>query len=272
MYYRKYFSGDIDDTTITTSVKFGNDISNTTVYVNQSIIIGNAIADTLKDIGVDAQYNEETFILHFNKKYDHGVYIFFTAQNSYTMALYSNEIGLTNKSNSSASYPLFSIPYGSQSGSYKFYITLKGEPKTMMLSEIGYYANPSKGSYFFIWGYCNDIRYNKKLFLWNASAALGSARSGKYYVRNIDSTLVEGYTGTTAQVNFRIIRLNSNDANTLPLINLFSYDGFFILENCFFGTSQISSTDTFYLIDEEEYYILDDYTIIKCKTEMPQVI
>ena len=273
MYYRKYFEGEIDDVSITTSIKLGIDTNNTTIYVNQTKILGNAIASILKSIGFNSEYNENTFILHFDKNFEHGIYIFFTAQNSYTIIPYSSESISSPRINSSTSYPIFYIQSGSKKGTYKFYITFKGDPKSLILTDIGYYSKPSGGGYYFIFGYGLDIRYNKKVFLFNAGAALGSARSTRYHVRNIDSTLVEGYkTSTTIQVDFRIVRLASSITDILPLINIFSYDGYFVLENCFSRPPQISSLDAFYLIDGDEYYILDDYTIIKCTTKLPQTL
>lgn len=257
MYFRRYFSGSIENPSENKRVTWG--ATTGTVYIEKSRILGHAIEDTLKAVGMDCRYDDDTFILHFDKNHECGAIIYYNGSN-YLCGLY---ISTFNGAPGKSKLNFFGIDILS-GNEYKFCITLLGDFKSLLYVGFGTYKSPESIYTNFFFGYGMDLRDNTKIIYLrpNTSASLMSA----VYISHIDSTGVDSYTDDT--FSLLSVQLQSK-SNIIALIPYFSKEGYFTFDNCFFGHTSLSTgIASFYLIDGEEYYYPHPSILIKCPTKI----
>ena len=256
MYFRRYFSGSIENPSENKRVTWGTTTS--TVYIEKSRMLGHAIQDTLNAVGMDCRYDDDTFILHFDKNHECGAIIYYNGSN-YLCGLY---ISTFNGELCKIEFKYFANDILSNN-EYKFYITLLGDFKSLLYVGFGTYKSPESLYTNFTFGYGTDLRDNTKIVYLYANT---SASFPTYmYISHIDSTGVDGYVGNNS-VSLVTVQLKDTKNDT-PLIPYFSKPGYLTIDNCFFGHYALTKGITsFYLIDGIEFYYPYDYILIKCPT------
>ncbi|MBD5632444.1 MAG: hypothetical protein HDP34_04375 [Clostridia bacterium] len=264
MYFRKYFAGNTIGTLDEkqTNVKFGASSTAYTVYKNQTKILGNAIAETLRVAGMNAVYDEEKFILYPDEDEEFGIGVIKTALATHTFVVFdadTNSYSTTATSNG-PSYQ----PFDASGETYKFYVTVIGDPQSLLRVHIGAYSSVTSTSYGFAIGVGKDIRNGRKVRFFAANPTLSTVA---FLVRYADNcSLVNGitYSGT---VSFSVAAVTGT-AEYLMLIPAFATNGFIIMENAFLGCSSalITGSTSFYYINGEEYYYPTATLLLKCPT------
>lgn len=263
MYYRKYFEGGPITASDTVKVTFGICSTQYSVLSQQSRVIGNAVAEVLREAGMNAYYNEEQYILYPNREKGLGIGIFKLAMGTISYVIFSSDDTSNYLVTGSAgvAYQPFYIGSNSDNGKYKFYVTVIGEPKGWLRIHIGTYSVPASMSYGFGIGYGKDIRDNRQVgYLVVNPANTTSA----FYVRHTDDcSLVDGiaYSGT---VKFSAAAV-TGQANVLVLINAYDSSGYLTMDNCYLGCQAlISGATSFYMINGVEYYYPNTNMLVKC--------
>lgn len=263
MYYRKYFEGDVGGATSETAiVTFGACTTNYTVYVNQSRVIGHAVEEVLRDAGMNAYYDDDRFILYPNKDEEMGIGIIKRTRNINGYVIYARDsTGVILKETDSSSYTSYQPFTNDTKGSYKFYVSIIGEPKGWLRVYIGAYSNPSIMSYGFGIGYGRDIRDNRRIGYLMTNPSYNTAA---FYVRHTDDcSLIEG-TEYAGKVSFSAPTV-SGQTNTLVLISAYATCGYLTMDNCYLGCEALSAgADNFYMINGVEYYYPNANMLIKC--------
>lgn len=274
MYYQKYFSGSVDATTTTTQYYMGLDKIATSTSCrsghikNRSDVIGNAIASTLKDVGYPNAYWDSTSGYIFFDKTNSRTGFYLSVQSS---TLYIS-IGFVSSSyqyiatptsgygyagitwNSYNSSPFYST--GQTASDYKFYITIKGEPKGVMSISIGTYNSPSSEySYLHIFR-GTDKRNNSDVLGFNAYQA--KTPHVAIFTKYSDATYIRELNQITDNRT-----LTLDDEQKIVLIPVFFEYGYIFLNNTFFNPG--ISTIGFYKIGNDTYYI-SSYWMTKCIT------
>ncbi|MCI8358059.1 MAG: hypothetical protein HFI51_07925 [Lachnospiraceae bacterium] len=259
MYYRKYFEGDVGGATAETAiVTFGACTTKYTVYVNQSRVIGHAIEEVLRDAGMNAYYDDDSFILYPDRSEGLGIGIIKGALLALGYVIYASDSTYVNFNQPSAS--LANQPFDT-GGNYKFYVSIIGEPKGWLRVHIGTYNAPASMSYGFGIGYGKDIRDNRRVgyLVMNPTNATSA-----FYVRHTDDgSLVDGiiYSG---MVKFSAAAV-TGQTNMLVLINAYDSSGYLTMDNCYLGCQALTSGATsFYMINGVEYYYPNNSMLIKC--------
>lgn len=267
MYYRKYFEGDVDGaTTETAKVTFGACTTEYSVYVNQSRIIGHALEEVLRDAGMNAFFDDEQFILYPNANEQFGIGVIKQAQLTFSLIMFSADSPYILIQNSSAGvgYQQFN---SDALGSYRFYITIIGEPTGLLSISMGTYSQPSSVSYnSFCIGYGKDIRNNKRTGYLRFGSFTDDITLCPRYVE--DNTLVDGIAYNTA-ISFSTLSV-SGETNALVLINAFSKSGYLTLDNCYLGCSALTRGQ-FYMINGTEYYYPVPLLLIKCPSKIGDI-
>lgn len=262
MYYRKYFEGAVPSTETTKNVKFGGGASTYTAYVNRSIVLGKAVEETLKAVGLNAYYDTEAFILYLNKSDKTGVGLIGTnAGNPYYYVYDDTASMLLSTINTSTTgyYPFSGM-------NYKFYVSLIGEPTTLFSVAIGGYSYPTTTAFGGItFGIGLNKKTEKEIFLYGGSFFMGSTPT--FRVKNIDGTRDE-YNAVNIAIGFQTIQLNGY-TNGVILKEIFDTTGMYTIKDCYMGCKTLSAgTTSFYSINGIEYYCPNAYFIIKCPSKI----
>lgn len=258
MYYRKYFKGAVSASNTTKSIpkRYGT-TSKATAYANQTIVLNNAIKETLQDCGINVNFDEDDFQLWVEGL---PLSIYFTSATAYSIFSPFNDTAFSIANG--ANY----IPFSGVN--YEFYITVKGEPKNLFDVYIGFYSTPGtmNTSYGFSICKAKGIKENVEL------VGTSKPRSGSMFMfKKIDDGVELVYPGIAVTATMAIGYSITNDVElseggkTIPLIQNVFANGFFRIEDCFFGYGGLSE-DNFYNIDGDIYYKRDSYSIIKCTT------
>lgn len=261
MYYRKYFEGDVGGATSeTATVTFGACTTKYTVYVNQSRVIGHAVEEVLRDAGMNAYYDDDSFILYPHKDEELGIGIIKRTPISLGYVIYASDSAAVNFNEPSGS--LANQPFTNDtSGSYKFYVSIIGEPKGWLRVYVGTYNAPASMSYGFGIGYGKDIRDNRRIGYLIVNPAYNTIA---FHVRHTDDcSLVDGttYSGT---VSFSVPAV-SGQANVLVLIDSYATCGYLTMDNCYLGCGALTAgTNNFYMINGVEYYYPNANMLIRC--------
>lgn len=263
MYYRKYFEGDAETEgalSETKSHQFNPSQAKKTIYVNQSRIIGRAVAEVLCDAGMDACYNEEQFVLYPNREEQFGIGLYKTALATTSVCVFDNETSNIREvtTSSGTSYQ----PFDTAGKTYKFYVTIIGEPKGLLWVYIGSYSSPGSMSWGFVIGYGKDRRDDRKIAYADIGAV--SASTVNFYVRHADDNSLVDNMSYQSQAAFSVPKVNG-ETNKLVLIDAFATSGYFTLDNCFLGCSALSAgSSAFYLINGTQYYYPNSTILLKC--------
>lgn len=266
MYFRKYFAGNtigaLDGKQ--TGVRFGASTNTFTVYKNQTKILGNAIADTLQTAGMNAVYDEENFILYPDGDEEFGIGIIKTALATHTFVFFDADTTActTIATSSGNGYQ----PFDSSGNAYKFYVTVIGDPQSLLRVHIGTYSSVASTSYGFALGVGKDIRNGRKVrfFTTNPTNATNA-----FMVRYADNcSLVDGITHA-GTVSFSEPAVTGT-TEYLMLIPAFATNGFITMDNAFLGCSSALNygSTAFYFIDGEEYYYPTATLLLKCPTTL----
>ncbi len=161
MYFRKYFEGitigALDEKQ--TGVRFGASTNTFTVYKNQTKILGNA--DTLRTVGMKTVYDEEKFILYPDENESFGIGIIKTALAAHTFVIFDSDTTActTIATSSGPSYQ----PFDTSGDTYKFYVTVIGDPQSLLRVYIGTYSSVTLTSYGFAMGVGKDVRNDRRV-------------------------------------------------------------------------------------------------------------
>lgn len=259
MYFRKYYAGTVGADMTVSAVQDINGVSHS-IQKERTEVMNRAVEETLAEAGMDCRYDPETCMLTAG-----GCSLnLFTYNNSTWKLIKKNRQGYdTNVVQSgSSSYSPFG---GTGYKDYKFYVTVRGEPKGLLEVYIGYYSIPAATSYGFFIGFGKDIRDG-------ADIVFISANGTGFYVQGREDAFPAGvnpsatYTFTRYVVNDAGL---SVDGSLKPLIGLFSDNGFFSMDNCCFSSNDLVARN-FYNIGGDIYYCVNQYILVKCITELPE--
>ena len=261
MYYRRYFEGNVENPNETSSGLFAG--ISYSIYKNQSIILGNAIKQTLIDAGMNAKYDEETLMLYPNQLENTGIGIFITS--FYVVNIYLQcSGGYKNTQESQSAYS----PFNQGGTSYKFYVTLLGDPKNFLRINIGCFSdvgNILKTTIYFAYG--TDKRDMQKI-IYIYPHASGANTSTFYAMHALDGSAVDGLNALSTAVNFNQPAVTGTEKD-IVLIDLFSQQGYFTIDDCYIGCSALTpGLTSFYLINGEEYYYPTSCILVKCKSKI----
>lgn len=265
MYFRKYFEGNtvgvLDERQ--TGVTFGAASTTYTVYKNQSRILGNAIAETLKAAGMAAVYDEENFILYPDKDEKFGIGIIKTAVATHTFVFFGSD-AVSNSSTATSSGTSYQ-PFDTNGDTYKFYITVVGDPQSLLRVHIGTYSSVTSTSYGFAIGVGKDIRNNRKVRFAVANPVNSTVA---FLVRYADDCSLVNGIGSKDTVSFSENPVTGT-TEYLMLIPAFATNGFITMDNAFLGCTTLSYGSTaFYSINGEEYYYPVGTLLLKCPTQI----
>lgn len=260
MYYRRYFEGKIESNT-TKNVVLNSETFVTTqiASLEKSSVVGNAVAETLKDTGMNSYYDDENFILYFNRD-EPGILFFVRNNDSLIMtALIVDETYVVAYGN----YPSGTSPFNGFN--YKFYAGLLGEPTALFGYGVGYWTSPKSIWNGSLWGIGENKKTGEKIHLWG----YGTISSGNpiFYIRKTDGA-IEPYA-ERKQIDFRTLQLLGFD-NGVVLKEIFDTTGMYTIDNCYMGCKTISygTENGFYSINGEEYYSPNKYLIVKCPSKI----
>lgn len=248
MFYRKYYEG----TVASYSTKITKTIAgkSRTIYTNQTDVIGEALKDTLQDCGLEVTYVDYMLTVEGLQ-----ICILYTGTNTYYGYTKCGKQFIYGQSGTGWQ------PFDNY-GSYKFYITIKGDPRGAFQIHIGTYSNPADiGRYFII--------YNAKYFKNGARAFIVSDSSGSAYPIDENNNIFNDFTGnfTTPISLGSVPKVFSEDLNYYPLIPA-SFYGVFIIDNCYMVDTNLTE-DTFYSINGEIYYCAKGKRfLVKCITDI----
>lgn len=265
MYFRKYFSGNtigaLDEKQ--SGVRFGAATSTYTVYKNQTKILGNALAETLRAVGMNAVYDEDNFILCPDKDEGFGIGIIKFAVATHTFVIFGSDANsnITVTTSSGPSYQPFDV----NGEAYKFYITVIGDPGSLLRVHIGTYSSVTSSSYGFAIGTGKDVRNGRKVRFITTNPTNSTIA---FHVRYADNcSLVDGitYSGTVSFSEGAV----AGTPEYLMLIPAFATNGYITMDNAFLGCSVLSAGNTsFYYINGEEYYYPTATLLLKCPTTL----
>lgn len=266
MYFRKYFAGNtigaLDEKQ--TGVTFGAASTTYTVYKNQTKVLGNAIAETLRTAGMNAVYDEENFILYPDENEGFGIGIIKAALATHTFVFWGSDAdsNSTATTTSGTSYQ----PFDTMGDAYKFYVTVIGDPQSLLKVHIGTYSSVTSISYGFAIGVGKDIRNNRKVRFVVANPTYSTVAFLARYADNC--SLIDGitYSGTVSFSQTAV----TGTTEYLMLIPAFATNGFITMDNAFLGCSSAlsASSAAFYSINGEEYYYPVSTLLLKCPTSI----
>lgn len=297
MYYRKYFSGTIDTLAVTagTGITAAAGGGGTTSLYYRSLkttpVLCSAIVDVLKEIGLEdaacgldpgvpAGYGE-IFPYGADKQ---GIQVFYANNTNNTtvhgnvrvalcpdtdlntLKVAANSYGGTVVCNITNSLSGNNVPY-------RFYITVKGDPKSFLQLFVGNYSAPENEAGLFGFGrgkdcYDNDIvcyaplSQNSGLYFFDLNQ--------KTYINQQTpvSTAANSFIGGT--VNDFIVKGGAEDTIALiPWINIPLLG--VTLDNCYCVPTSLTTatTDQAFLIDGQEYWLLRYGRVLaKCPTKL----
>lgn len=233
MYFRKYFEGTEPYYNSNQNIYINGTSTTKRVYTYQTHIINEAITETLLAAGIECEYGgiEDKCILRIG---GFPVQIL-VASNVGNVALYRN--GNIN--------PVFTAgtSYGTFSGAnYKFYVSLLGDPKSILSINIGSFSSPANLSY-------TPIMIAKIIDLRDGSKKIGVGSTGSsamylYYEsgESLDEIEILNFQGATYNANL------CKNGSLIPLMESIDTTGFFKIEQCYRGTSGLSANYSFYNI------------------------
>lgn len=259
MYYRRYFEGTASGST-TRGVTFGGSTYVYNVAVERTLAIGRAVAETLKDAGMDSYYDEDNFMLYL-KRGEAGIGLL-TLTSLYTCWIFNSD-----NSTSRVEYNVTSTNSPFSGLNYKFYVTLLGEPTSLFFLGIGSWANPSYAFWGPTFGFGKNKKTGEKLQFFG-QGNFGSSGFSTFYIRKTDGN-EDQYSNAAKQIGFGTVQLQGFN-NGVILKEVFDTTGMYTINNCYMGCKTISygSTYGFYSINGEEYYSPNQYFIIKCPSKI----
>ena len=143
MYYRKMYEGTVPNFTTKKTFKFNNGAGSYTCLEEETKIISEAVVDMLHDIGYPDAYRDETSGLIFFEKDDvTGLLIGYISNATYLYWGVNTTSTSISTGQMGSSTGTSGQPFDSSKTTYKFYITVIGEPKGYFTMCFGSYSNP----------------------------------------------------------------------------------------------------------------------------------
>lgn len=247
MYFRKSFEGVTSNTTYTGNVYIYGISKYIKTYISQTQVINEAIKETLLAAGVHCEYDITRHVLCID-----GVYaqVLVTSANG-TLSVYAR--GIETVFNP-ANYAIWS------GNNYRFQVTLQGDPKGILLVNVGYYSYP---------GYLNNVVAIAKLMdLRDNSRKLGviPGCSLSVYVYDASGAQMDGiYTLQFSPLDNNPVLTDSG--SRIPLLESIDSTGFFKIEQCYMGHKGLN-TNSFHNIGGDIYYHIHYYYLVRCTTEI----
>lgn len=252
MYFRKYFAGNIESNSVTSTIKSISNNANITTYINQTKVLCNAIFETLLEAGISCQYNEENYTVIVD-----GLPVQFLVTVSSGIA-YCHVKGVTGfyfTGNGASVVPFNGL-------NYRFYITLKGDIDSFLKIFIGTYNSPSVESYGIAIGKGIDLRDEVEIRVINNVSAFKASNSYGFIIK--EGNVLADYTSTVS-FGFQIANVSAlnNSGLEVTLTEAMSQAGRFKLNNCYFGNAALAE-DYFYNIGGDIYYAVNNLLLAKC--------
>ena len=280
MYYKKHFQGSVESETAstylykidsTTKQASSTKLYSNAGYGNRQRIIGNALASTLKDCGLNNAYYDETAgYLFFDKtNCNNGIYIYIITNNIvfyFGGKLPSSSDTLVGYYGSSSASTSTYNPFSSTSGAgnYNFYVTVKGDTQSVFTVSIGKYSEPSsERNIKLLFCKANNVTNNESY--WGFSCLFGSvSNTPQFYLVDTSSVptglpMYSSSTSTYVLIDSTCLTM-SDEQYIIPAY--FNYP-IISLPNVYF--CNFSVDDSFYEIDGDIYYKYNNI-LIKCTT------
>ena len=106
----------------------------------------------------------------------------------------------------------------------------------------------------------------RKLYIY--PHASGANTSTFYAMHALDGSAVDGLNALSTAVNFNQPAVTGTEKD-IVLIDLFSQQGYFTIDDCYIGCSALTpGLTSFYLINGEEYYYPTSCILVKCKSKI----
>lgn len=250
MYFKKFFSGQIENNTTRKSLTDDAGTARSD-YINQGTVVRNAVVETLIASGFDAFVEDETCVINVNG-FRFSVYY----ANTMTMNIYSAGRNIHSSGSNNYSYQPFS------SLEYKFYVTVKGNPNTSFNIYISQYgANISSDGYGIGISYVTTIIKKQRRVVVRETANAGTEANSVGYVRGIDGSLTDGFSYSDT-VSFKIPfsqnpREWNDSGNSISLIPMFDLSGYCVFDGVYLRNTFSMTVGSFYNLNNKLYYAMN---------------
>lgn len=278
MYYQKYFEGSVtadSGYTVQYCPVPGTKQASSQVAGNSGggvlgklTVVGNAIASTLADCGMDARYVPATGYLYFDyANSDIGMFLTSggtttTARNQFTIYDGYNSGSYIAQMESRSITDMFNAT-GLVAADYKFCVTIRGDITSMFTIYVGKYSTPTSitnivGTFYF----GVDKRNDNALF----GSYQGAPTTYIIWRKVSDLTSIIDTTSSSTMRRTPATKLTMIDQNIVLIEQYMTNAGFIAMDDVYidpgFGTS-----GEFYEIDGETYFCYTPY-FIKCVTDV----
>lgn len=243
MYFRKLFTGTKGSESSKSMVRKLGSKDNYGFYYNYTIILNNAILDTLTAVGIDASFNNSTMVLTIG-----GFHIQVLSAGSFAAGFWevfdcSGEYAVITSRGAIGDYT-----------TYNFAVTLIGEPDGMLNICIGTKASPTDITEGICLAKISNLHTKEKL------SGLGSAYT--YGFRIFD----ELCTRKIITEDFSRYFQGSASDLMIPMQENISKTGFYKIDNAYTTNSAVVLYKNFYNIDGTLYFAPYNGCLTKCIT------
>lgn len=248
MYYRKYFSGSVENANLTRNTVDISNNSNKTDYYVVSDVVCRAIKETLEDVGITCTYSSENSMLVID-----GLTVQILRYSNY---LYYNANGVNIGTQNTNPF---------SGNSYKFYIILKGDIDSILNISIGHFTGPATEINGFSIGKGKDLKDGGQIRAVSTISSSTGSNSNFYVIKN-DKIFPDYKSLITFGGNITNLSSLNGNGNDVTLIECVAKPGRLKLDNCYFGNDVLSSNE-FYNISGEIYYKQSNNILAKCPNE-----
>lgn len=250
MYHRKYFSGAVQDKNLTRStINIANNSLVSEYYVRDEVVC-QAIKETLEEAGIACTYDSQNSTISID-----GLTVQFLSY-MYVSYIYFNVNGQQVGVHTTDPF---------NGNSYKFYVTLKGDIKSVLLINIGYYSAPAYENLGIAIGKGVDIKDQEGIHVVSDIGNAKAAASQFYIVKNDEIFADYKIMVQFGQQISNVTQLNGNGTD-ITLVECVAKPGRFKIDNCYFGPD-ILGNDEFFNIGGAIYYKLSNSVLVKCTNE-----
>lgn len=256
MYFRKYFEGTIPTNNSYSNIYIDGTSTAIKTYINQTNIINNAIVETLLAAGLVGTYGgaAEKCILRIA-----GFPVQFLAvSNVGNPYLYKRgDRGAVLTTGTGA---------GMFSGtSYKFYVSLLGDPKGMLAIYLGNFSSPAALVTGIILAKITDQRDKSQ----KIGVAVSGTAVGQVYICNAVGEPLPEVNAYLAFTNLTDNQVLTQNGGVIPLVEAVDTTGFFKIDHCYKGHTGLTANN-FYNIGGDIFLQLGSYFLVNCTTEISQ--
>lgn len=250
MYFRKYFEGSLPSNA-SGSVTINGTTTKKTVYTTQTQVINNAIKETLQEAGIECGYTGA----------DTGYVLTVLGAQIQLLSLSSNGcISLYRKGNASEMFTAASSAATFSGLNYKFFVSLLGDPKGILVIYLGNYSSPAALGYGVSIFQLTDLRDGSR------KIGVSTYSPSSVYVYTETGDIVGGINSLSFQNLVNNVDLTQNGAR-IPLVESIDTTGFFSVRQCYRGHGGLAANN-FYNIGGDIYMQFYILFLIKCTTEV----